>query len=253
MKTFVILNDLQIPFQDTLVLNRLVLPFIDELEPDGIVLNGDIVDCYSISTFDKNPLTKAGLSLEIRLAQQLMARLAKIPTKVWVGGNHEERLRRLVWKNPYLLSSVDAKTREKLVKVLDFPEMFGLGEHGFEWLPYGGQYMLGKLMLTHGSMVSKHSGQTARAHLEKYGTSVLIGHTHRGGITYKTDVRGVHAAYENFCLCSLQPEYAQHPNWQLGFSVVHVFDNGFFNVQQIPIINRRTFFFGDRQIVRAAA
>jgi predicted phosphodiesterase len=251
VKTWVVLNDIQIPFQDRKVLNKLVLPFIEELRPDGVILNGDVVDCYSISTFDKNPLTKAGLSLEIRESQQLMRRLAKVPTKIWLGGNHEDRLRRLVWKNPYLLGSVDAKTRAKLVQVLDFPEMFGLGEHGFEWLPYGGRYMLGKLLVTHGSMVRTHSGDTARAHLAKYGTSVLIGHTHRGGTSYKTDARGVHVAYENFCLCSLKPEYAQDPNWQHGFSVVHVFPNGFFNVQPITIINRRTFFFGAEQ--RSAA
>lgn len=252
MKTWVVLNDLQIPFQDKQVLDRLVLPFIDELQPDGVILNGDIVDCYSISTFDKNPVTKAGLTLEINQAQKLMARLSPIPEKIWIGGNHEDRLRRLVWQNPHLLGTVDKKTRAKLVQVLDFPEMFGLGEHGFQWLPYGGRFMLGKLMVTHGSMVRTHSGDTARAHLLKYGTSVLIGHTHRGGTSYKTDARGVHVGYENYCLCSLQPEYAQDPNWQQGFAVVHVFPNGFFNVQSIPIINRRSFFFGDRQIVRAA-
>jgi predicted phosphodiesterase len=247
MKTFVILNDTQIPFHDRQVLNRLVLPFIRDLKPDGVILNGDIVDCYSISTFDKNPTTQARLSEEITYAEKLMEALERFPTKIWIGGNHEDRLRRLVWKNPYLLGSVDAKTRDKLVQALDFPEMFGLGKHGFQWKPYGDYHMLGKLLVTHGSMVRTHSGDTGRAHLNKYGSSVLIGHTHRGGTTYKTDVHGIHAAYENFCLCSLKPEYAQHPNWQHGFSVVHVAPSGAFSVQPIPILERRTFFFGSQQ------
>jgi predicted phosphodiesterase len=244
MQTWVVLSDLQIPFHDRRVLNQLVLPFIKELRPDGIVLNGDIDDCYSISDFDRDPMTKATLSTEIRESHRLMERLESIPVKHWIGGNHEDRLRRLVWRQPALLESVDAKTRDKLVKVLDFPEMFGLGEHGFQWRPYGEYLMIGKLLVTHGSVVRRHSAESGRAHLDKYGTSVLIGHTHRLGTTYKTDVRGVHAAYENGCLCSLKPEYVQNPNWQLGFSVVHVAPSGLFSVQQIPVINRRLIFYG---------
>lgn len=252
MQTWAILNDLQIPFHDKHVLDRLVLPFVEELKPDGIILNGDVVDCYSISSFDRNPMTRASLAAEVRIAGHYMQRLAKCsPRRIWIGGNHEDRVRRLVWNNPGLLGGLDAKTRAKVVRVLDFPEMFGLGEYGFEWLPYGGHFMLGKLLVTHGSMVRRHSAETGRAHLDKYGSSVIIGHTHRGGVTYKTDVRGVHVAYENFCLCRLDPEWTQHPNWQQGFAVVHVAPNGFFNVQQIPILKRRSFFFGARQVEAA--
>lgn len=247
MKTWVVLNDIQIPFEDKRALN-LVLGFTNDLKPHGVILNGDIVDCYSISDFDRSPLSKATLQKEITGAQRLMAKLARIPNKLWIGGNHEDRLRRYVWKNPKLLGSMDEGTRERVVAAMDFPEVFGLGEHGFSWLPYGGTFNLGKLLVTHGSIVSRHSGQTARAHMDKYGTSVLVGHTHRGGVYYKRDVRGVHAGYENFCLCGLNPEYTQNPNWQQGFSVVHVADNGFYNVQQIPILPGNRFYYGGTEV-----
>jgi hypothetical protein len=250
---WVILNDLQIPYQDRRVLTQLVYPFIRELKPDGIVLNGDIADCASISDFDKNPLTKATLTTEIRESHRLMEELERIPVKHWIAGNHEDRLRRLVWRQPALLGVVDSKTRESVVRAMEFDTMFGLGEHGFTWRPYGDYLMLGKLLVTHGSMVRRHSAESGRAHLDKYGTSVLIGHTHRLGITYKTDVRGVHAAYENGCLCSLKPEYVSNPNWQVGFSVVHVAPNGLFSVQQIPVLARRIFWFGGRQHTMAKA
>jgi len=247
-QTWVVLNDLQIPFHDDKVLNRLILPFVDELQPDGVILNGDVVDCYSISDFDKDPLTAATMDREIRLATRLMERFKRVGRRIWHGGNHEDRLRRVVWKNPVLLRSVDKASREKIVHLLDFPEMFGLAEYGFEWLPYGDFTMLGKLMVTHGSLVSKHSALSARAHFEKYGSSVLVGHTHRGGIYYKRDVHGVHAAYENFCLCKLTPEYVISPNWQQGFSVVHVGPNGFFNVTQIPILPGNQFYYGGTRV-----
>ena len=230
--TWVILNDLQIPFHDVKVLDA-VLALTVGIKPDGVILNGDVVDCYSLSEFDKDPATEASLTREITDAAQLMARLKGIPEKWWLGGNHEDRLRRVLWQNPKFAS----------IEKLDFPKLFDLETYGFKWKPYGGTLKLASLLVTHGSMVLKHSGWTAREHFIKYGTSVLIGHTHRLGVYYRTNSKGVHASYENGCLCKLTPEYAQAVDWQQGFSVVHL-DGNYFNVQQIPIINRRCFFYG---------
>lgn len=234
LKTWVVLNDLQIPWQDTRVLN-LVLSFIETLQPYGVVLNGDVVDCYELSTFDKNPLSDYGLEREIQESKTILMRLAKAAkVRWWIGGNHEDRLRRTLWKNPAFAK----------IHALQFEQLFHLADYGFGWKPYGGVLKLGKLLVTHGSMVNKHSGWTARSHFEKYGGPVLIGHTHRLGIYYRTNAKGVHAAWENGCLCRLNPEYVQYPDWQQGFSVVHVHDSGLFNVQQIPILAGPKFFYG---------
>jgi UDP-2,3-diacylglucosamine pyrophosphatase LpxH len=238
MKTWAVLNDLQIPFHDVKVVD-LVLAFIDDLKPHGVVLNGDVVDCYELSTYVRDPLTRAGLDIEIRGAGRLMDRLARSTSeRVWIGGNHEDRLRRYLWRNAQALR-LDADT--------EFERLFRLGEYGFTWKPYGDLIRLGKLTVTHGSLVRTHSAYTAKVHYEKYGTSVLIGHTHRLGIYYRTNATGVYAAYENGCLCRLDPEYVIYPDWQQGFSVVHVEENGYFHVQQIPILRRRTFFYGPQR------
>jgi hypothetical protein len=52
---WVVLNDLQIPFEDKSVVWELVVPFVRELKPYGVVLNGDIVDNHEISDFSKDP------------------------------------------------------------------------------------------------------------------------------------------------------------------------------------------------------
>ena len=233
MKLWAILNDLQIPFQDPQVLG-LVLRFLDDLKPYGIILNGDVVDCYAISDYDKDPLKKPGLQREVRGAAALMERFKYAKERIWLGGNHEDRLRRYLWKNPEFAD----------LEALTFSSLFRVKEHGFTYYPYGKHWMLGKLLVTHGFMVRAHSGISARAHFDRMGTSVLIGHTHRLGVYYKTNVRGQHAAYENGCLCRLDPEYVQNPDWQQGMSVVTVMDNGFFNVIQIPILHRRILFYG---------
>ena len=234
-KVYVILNDLQIPWQDKRVLDNLVLPFIRDLQPDGVILNGDIVDSYQLSEFTKDPLSKWDLAREIKEAHQLMSRLGWVREKIWIGGNHEDRLRRYLWKHAPALACVPQ---------VRFEALFGLAEHGFKWLPYGRYIRLGKLLVTHGSQVVKHSAMSAKAHFEKYGCSGLHGHTHRLGAYYITQ-RGVPSvAYENGCLCRLDPEYADSPNWQQGFSVVHVFRGGYFNVQQVPVINQRFIVWG---------
>ena len=246
IQTWVVLSDLQIPFQDKPVLD-LVFKFMRDLRPYGVVLNGDVVDCYELSEFDKNPLKDAGLDREIREAGNVMDQIKDMGVKrrVWLGGNHEDRLRRVLWKNPKFAR----------IAALQFPKLFDLDKYGFEWRPYGAVLNLGRLVVTHGSTVRQHSGWTARAHFEKFGGSVLVGHTHRLGTYYRSNARGMHASFENGCLCRLNPEYVQFPDWQQGFSVVHVDteNTGFFSVQQIPIIRRRMLFYGQRRFERGRA
>lgn len=235
MKTYVITNDWQIPFHDKLVIDRLFMPFLKWLNPYGFIWNGDIVDCYQLSEFSKNPLSQATLTKEVRTARAYMADLAWITFKAWLGGNHEGRIRRYLWKNAEKLP-VDADET--------FESLFRPSDYGFVYQPYGSVIRLGSLDVTHGSVVRQHSGWSAKAHFDKRGGSVLIGHTHRLGTYYRTNARGIHAAYENGCLCSLRPEYVQDPDWQQGFSVVTVGEKGFFHVQQVPIINRRYLLYG---------
>ncbi len=237
-KTYVVLNDIQLPFQDRRVLD-LVLNFTNDLKPYGVILNGDITDCYPISDFVRCPGSHTDIMLEVKASEQLMKRLVTIEKKVWIGGNHEDRMRRYQWKRiPELANHPD----------LTFPGLFHLDDHGFEWLEYGDVFMLGKLMVTHGNLVSKHSAWSGKMTFEKYGTSVMVGHTHRLGVYYKRDIRGVHGAWENGCLCSLTPEYVRYPDWQQGFSVVHVEPNGFFSVQQIPILPGPSFMYGKDKV-----
>lgn len=238
MKTWVVMNDIQLPFADRRAL-ALALDIVRDVKPHGIVLNGDIVDCYALSTYDKNPATRATVQKEIAEARKLMTALERVEEKWWLGGNHESRLTRYIWQHPELASVDD----------LRFPSLFHLADHGFQWKPYGQGKMLGKLLVTHGFIVRSVSGASARAHFDRLGTSVLIGHTHRMAAYYRTNIRGAHVAYENGCLCRLDGlEYAQAPDWQHGLAIVHVEPKaGWFSVQQIPILARRTAFFGARR------
>ena len=235
VKTWVVLNDAQIPFHDRRALDN-ICGFVDDLKPYGTIWNGDIVDCYEISDFEKNPLSEASLSQEVAIARKYMARFQHLKKKVWLGGNHEDRWRRYIWKNAPTLSRLQGT---------DFASVFGLRDFGFEWLDYGELYSLGKLHFTHGSYITNAAKRT----LAKYGESVMVGHTHKLVAHYNRTLKGIHVGYENGCLCLLTPEYDAFPDWHQAFSVVHVDDrNGFYNVQQIPILDGGVFYYGNTKI-----
>jgi UDP-2,3-diacylglucosamine pyrophosphatase LpxH len=240
MKTVLITNDWQIPFHDVQVIEGLFMPFLKWLRPDEFIWNGDIIDNYNLSEFSKNPLQKPTLIDEATVAREYMARISKtkgLQRKVWLGGNHEDRLRRYMWQHAGRLQLGPDDT---------FESVFAPKAHGFDYLPYGSVVALGSLDVTHGSIVRQHSGWSAKAHFDKRGGSVIIGHTHRLGTYYRTNAKGVHVSIENGCLCSLKPEYVQDPDWQQGWAVVKVADDGNFNVQQIPVINREAIMYGEK-------
>jgi predicted phosphodiesterase len=245
-RQYVVLNDLQIPFEDPPVLWDLVVPFVRELKPYGVILNGDIIDNHEISDFTKNPAWRHhDLKAERKSAFKLFDALAPVTKdRVFIEGNHEDRYRRYAWEN--------ASDFEAAGAIRTLPEYLKLEEHGFQHRPYGGHVMLGKLMVTHGFIVAQDSGTSAKRHFMRLGCSVLIGHTHRVGVYHKTNVVGDHAAFENGCLCRLDGlGYAQFPDWQQAFSVVDVFPGGMFNVTLLRILGRRAFIYGDTVVRRA--
>ena len=96
MKSYVIANDLQMPFHHRRVV-ELFIKFALDIQPDGIILNGDIVDSYRFSDFAKNPMEATQLKDEVKWGHWLMDKFKHVKEKHWLGGNHEDRHRKYVW------------------------------------------------------------------------------------------------------------------------------------------------------------
>jgi predicted phosphodiesterase len=224
----VVMNDIHLPFADAAAL-ELALQFTESLNPNVVVLNGDICDFYSLSAYDKNPLTKASLKDEIAQVRALLKRLEPMPKKHFLQGNHEFRLTRYLWRQARELAELSE---------LSFPQLVGLADFGFTHREYGDVLNLGKLQVVHGSIARKKAGESVRAHMEQMGGSVLIGHTHRGAQIFRCDYQGYHTGVENFCLCRLDPEYVVgKPDWAHGLSVVSFSPKtGLFHVELVPIL-----------------
>ena len=244
-----VLNDIHFPYHDSKVLHG-VMDFIESLKVDRIVINGDMLDCANISSFVKDPMSPSSLTKELRHGRKFLEYCKGLAKEVvYIGGNHEDRIRRFIWKQADTFAPFGRTACGTAIDALSVPNLLGLEELGVPYVPFGEGVNLGHLLVTHGSIIRKHSGYTARAAFESTGTSVLIGHTHRLGTHYITNRAGEHAAYENGCLCSLKPGYMPGvPNWQQGFAIVHTGTSGWFCVEQPVILKRKWIIYGGKRV-----
>lgn len=226
------LSDTQFPFADEPLIEA-VERFMRDWQPDDILYNGDVADCYEISDFDKNPSREFSLDDELRMTGDFLRRHGEIAPNAkrkFVMGNHEDRLRRFIWRHAGAIAS--------LVKPLE--EALEFAEQGIDFVTYGKHVDFLGFVFTHGNFVSAGSGMTARKHLAAYGSSGVHGHTHRLGSISKTDMNNrTHTFYEQGCLCRVDLEYNRGvADWQQGFLIGTVFD-GALHPQLVHVIESR--------------
>lgn len=227
----VVLSDVHIPFQDKTACD-LALKFIRRVRPDAVHLLGDICDFWSVSRFDKDPLRRLTLQEELDDTRKFLAdvRAAARDAKIiYSEGNHEFRLRRFLGSEAKALADLRSLRLENL---LDLDKL------SIEYVNQDNPYRVGYLLFTHGQVVRKWSGATARAHLEKYGHCTIVGHSHRLGAFYHRDLCDTYGCWENGCLCDLNPEYVSSPDWHHGWSVVWSYSD-YFHVEQVPVVGGR--------------
>lgn len=223
---FVVLSDIHFPHHDGTAI-KAALDFIKTNPVDTIILNGDILDFYDVSPFDKDPSRINSLQKEIDIANKFFKKLRTIKPDariIFIKGNHCLRQERYLKKHPELYS----------LNALKLPNLLGLDKFNIEYKDKG--FKLGSLKIIHGDMVRKFSSYTARGELEKHDSSGISSHTHRGGVYYYRTPERYLAWFESFCLCDLNPEYIDEPNWQQGFLYGYV-EKDSFAVTPIPIVD----------------
>lgn len=206
-------SDIHIPFQDDKAVDAFV-NYCTDLQPSAIVLNGDVLDFYKLSRFVKgegrNPYE------EITSCQELLKDLkSRCPNAdiYYVIGNHETRLQTYVLNNaPHLASLVEdvftiIKTEEAGVK--------GCSE----------VIINDNFVCTHGKLLGSKAGLSAIKEIEKHYMSGASGHTHRLAKFLTRKAKRKFVWLETGCLCDLNPEYVQDPDWQQGFAVIQ-FEKG---------------------------
>lgn len=209
-----------------------------DCKPDKVIHLGDLLDCYGISRFSKDPNRLFSLQDEIDMARVHLAQwrdLAPQAEMHLLEGNHEARLQQTIWNLPGGAAELSRLTAFK--RTMEWSHLLGLTEMHWNWIPAGQQSkveLIPKLITKHGNVVRKWSGWSGQGEWQKYGKGGLSGHVHRMGAFYNMDQNGSQSWHEIGCTCSLSPDYMCDPNWQQGCAVVSYTDN-WYSVEPIFI------------------
>lgn len=230
-KRLLVLSDIHFPYHDKTAL-MLALRDGRQNEVDGILLNGDILDCYQLSKFAKDsrkPSIRAEMDVFRFFIDQLKQRFpnAEIYYKL---GNHEVRLERWIQQNAQMFDGM-----------FDLENLINFRDAGVVYLKDNIGVKMGKLHIIHGHEIRASMGvvNIARTYYMKAQTNLLFGHWHQQQeyISRTMDGHNV-GAWAQGCLCKLDAEYTYGINqWVHGFSIVEMLnDTGDFRVRLKKII-----------------
>ena len=200
------------------------------LKPHIIVVMGDFADCYSVSNHTKGPHQPRYLKEELEVVSTRLAELEALRahTKVYLMGNHEDRIDRLIdAQAPALSGMVSMSTHLRL------------WERGWYMVPYKRKTKLGKLNLTHDVGTA---GQNAhRDAASAFMSSAAIGHTHRMSYEVRGKLDGTPylAAMFGWLGDFASIDYMHEvkaAQWAHGFGIGFMEPNGVVHVQPVPIV-----------------
>jgi hypothetical protein len=243
VQTSIVITDVHAPWHNSPLVKR-VCQLAKDIQPDRLVIGGDFADLYSLSRHHKKSLYHLkGLTLtdEYDTCNQVLDDLGDAVgqscEKDYLWGNHEDFYTRWLHEedNAKLGGEVTSPT-----------EGLFLRERGYtvqeNWMDDA--VTLGRhLEVRHGIFCAVHA---AKAHLDKFESSVMIGHTHRFN-TFLTGSRGAFNIGGLFDKASKGFRYASASmklQWCNGFAVVYVYDDGSFNAHPINCWNGRFVFNG---------
>lgn len=218
-------TDEHVPYQDDKA-RQVALKIAEEFKPDVRITGSDSLDFYNLSRWDKNPARYKmdGLQEELDIWADVQREWRSATPNAMVRfimGNHEDRLRRYLWKNPAFWG-LEAL---KISNLLNFEE-HGIAEGTTD--KYYEEFLVpGVLVIKHGRFVRKDSAYSAKAHLldEFHSINVVTGHTHRTGSHYIKTRNGILQSVEAGCLCDLNPDYVPNPNWQQAVTLIEIYGN----------------------------
>lgn len=237
-----ILADIHLPYHDS---NALEIALIEgkKSNVDTVLLNGDIIDCYQLSDFDRDP-SKDGVQMEIEILCHLIKDIknflpgAKIIYKI---GNHEERWERQILRKAPAIWGFECFELPNLIKI-EYLRLIG-EPLDIDFVNHKRLIFLGLLSVVHGHEWRESTFSPvnpARGYYMRAKASVLGGDKHQTSEHITRDIKGrTIGAWSIGCLCDLSPRYMPLNNWNLGFARVEVFEDGSFEVHNHKIIQGR--------------
>ena len=227
-----ILSDIHLPYHCIPSLTA-AIDFLKAENVDAVLLNGDTLDFYQLSRFNKDP-KKRDFAYELNQFKELIEILKReLKCKIFFKvGNHELRYEHFLMQKAHELVGVSEFTFENIIKARaegidiiasnQYMKLNGLnGIHGHEYIggiaaPVNiarGLYLRGKV-------------------------SAFQGHNHSTSEHTETDMNGkITTTWSIGCLSELHPSYMPLNKWNNGCAVVYLHDDG----EGYDFINKRIY------------
>jgi hypothetical protein len=228
-----LLPDIHFPYYDRDALG-VAMTEGKQRECDTILLNGDTMDFFSVSSWQTDPRQR-DLAGEIEGGKQLLAAIRDAFPKaniIFKLGNHEERWERfLMVKAPEVLGVADF-SMEHLLRLSDI---------GATVVGDMRPIQAGKLYILHGHEYRfniSNPVNPARGFFLRAKTHVIGSHMHQTSQhSEKTLDNNVISTWSTGCLCHLNPRYRPLNPWNHGFAVISVDARGAFDVDNLRVID----------------
>jgi predicted phosphodiesterase len=213
-----ILADIHFPYHDMNAINT-ALEYGSKRNIKFIILDGDILDFYQLSRFQKDP-QKRNAHEEIDMAKQFFASLKKHFPKamiIYKLGNHEDRWNKWWWQHAREMGDIYSRD---LAKELDLENMK---------IPIvGGNNIIRhkELNIAHGHEIVRGMGNQvspARTVYLKAKEIIAVAHFHRESTNSLMTLNGkLITTWSIGCMCDLHPDWMPHNEWNHGFALLSI-------------------------------
>lgn len=231
-KRIALFSDIHIPYHSISALS-LAIEFCKKEKPDLLLLNGDTLDMFNLSRFDKDP-SKRHFAGELDIMNKTLEVLQKeldcqILFKL---GNHEERYEHFLFSKAKELVGIEEFQIENIIK-----------KRVKDVIVVGGKRIIhaNKLNIIHGHEFSQgffSPVNVARGLALRAKASAIQGHNHQTSEHTQVDINGkIMTTWSTGCLCELHPAYMPVNNFNNGFAVIDLDNNG----EEFEVRNKRIF------------
>jgi len=216
-----ILSDIHVPYHNIPALTA-AIEYLKKQKIDGLLLNGDTIDCHRLSRFTKDP-KKRNFKLELDTFKALFDVFEKqLKCKIYFKlGNHEIRYQHFLYEKASELAGIEEFEFENIIKAR---------ARGIEAI---GDKTVMKLNGLNGIHGHEYIGgisapvNVARGLYLRGKVSAFQGHNHATSEHSETDMNGkITTTWSIGCLSELHPDYMPLNKWNHGFAMVDLSDNG---------------------------
>jgi len=210
-----VISDLHFPYHDKRAIEACINYTVGKYKPNFILVNGDAVDCYSLSKFNHNMYNRSFSDELWQLVEFFNILQTTFPGAhiIWKLGNHEERWEYYLWNHPELYRMQEL-TFENIMKARGVENLTVIQSRRLIYT--------GRLIWYHGHELPSGIASPvnpARGLALRTLTSGAMSHAHRTSAHSDIDAKEKLMSWWSIaCLCDLHPYYSPVNKWNHGFA-----------------------------------